>query len=113
MVLNDSSTQAAHIDAGANAEQAGGGVTVRATADRDAKAEREGDEGRPERDHERPDHERDDAELRVEEEWRPRRAREELPRADLAEELDGGEEQGDDDADGGGEPRLPGALCCE
>ena len=54
---------------------------------------------REERDHDRPDDERYDAELPVEEERRPRRAGQELPWADLAEELDRRQQERENDAE--------------
>ena len=72
---------------------------VLAEEDRRAETARHGDEERPERDDERRGDERHDAERAGLEERRPVRAREEVQRADLGEELERREQQRDDDPD--------------
>ena len=74
-------------------------LRVLAQEDRGAEPEREADDAGPERDDERPDEQRLDAERGGLEERGPAVAREEVDERDLAEELDRRLEQRDDDPD--------------
>ena len=81
-------------------EGAGPAVRVLAQVDRGAEPERGAHERREEHDQERAPDERQHAELRFAEERRPLRAGEVVPDRDLAEELDRGQEERNDDPDG-------------
>ena len=89
---------------------AGAGARVLAEEDRRAEAGGDGDEASPEGDGQRPREEREDPELRLEEERRPFRARDVIGEVDFLEELERRCEERDDDSDCGrdGDKRAEG-----